>query len=234
MLAVPGRWPLCWSSMSLPPIPNTKLLEDPTGDAIWKRWLNLSFKNVNAVSSALYVSSAAFHVSTDFVASSTISTAAFRVSSFFATSSQWNTLSSAAFHVSTDFSVSSHSHSSMTSSLSANVNLSTVSQYFDGPSIAQGTSGTWFVSGTVTVRDPTSTGVEYIGKLWDTSTVVASCYLQAAPATNQWLIAALSGLISSPIDNVRISVRANSTTAQILANVSSNAHDSTITAIRIG
>lgn len=55
--------------MSLPPIPNTKLLEDPTGDAIWKRWLNLSFKNVNAVSSALYVSSAAFHVSSDFATS---------------------------------------------------------------------------------------------------------------------------------------------------------------------
>ena len=55
--------------MSLPPIPNTKLLEDPTRDAIWKRWLNLSFKNVNLVSSALYVSSAAFHVSTDFATS---------------------------------------------------------------------------------------------------------------------------------------------------------------------
>ena len=56
--------------MALPPIPNTKLLEDPTRDAIWKRWLNLSFKGVNAVSSALYVSSAAFHVSTDFATSS--------------------------------------------------------------------------------------------------------------------------------------------------------------------
>jgi hypothetical protein len=56
--------------MSLPPIPNTKLLEDPTRDAIWKRWLNISFKNVNAVSSALYVSSAAFHTSTDFATSS--------------------------------------------------------------------------------------------------------------------------------------------------------------------
>jgi hypothetical protein len=120
--------------MSLPPIPNTKLLEDPTGDAIWKRWLNISFKNVNAVSSALYVSSAAFHVSTDFATSSqwsTLSSAAFRVSSFFATSSQWSTLSSAAFHVSTDFatyaslssaafhvstdfSVSSHSHAGTT------------------------------------------------------------------------------------------------------------------------
>ena len=55
--------------MSLPPIPNTKLLEDSTSDAIWKRWLNLSFKSVNAVSSALYVSSAAFHVSTDFATS---------------------------------------------------------------------------------------------------------------------------------------------------------------------
>lgn len=55
--------------MTLPSIPNTPLLEDPTRDAIWKRWLNLSFKSVNAVSSALYVSSAAFHVSTDFATS---------------------------------------------------------------------------------------------------------------------------------------------------------------------
>ena len=42
--------------MSLPPIPNTKLLEDPTSDAIWKRWLNLSFKNVNDLSSASGIS----------------------------------------------------------------------------------------------------------------------------------------------------------------------------------
>ena len=56
--------------MSLPPIPNTKFADDPTRDAIWKRWLNLSFKNINQVSSAANVSSAAFQTSSYFSVSS--------------------------------------------------------------------------------------------------------------------------------------------------------------------
>jgi len=56
--------------MTLARLPNTPLLDDPTRDAIWKRWLNLNFKSVNAVSSALYISSAAYHVSSDFSLSS--------------------------------------------------------------------------------------------------------------------------------------------------------------------
>ena len=45
------------------------------------------------------------------------------------------------------------SFSPIANSISGNVALNNTSNYFDGPSVAQGTSGTWFVSGTVTVED---------------------------------------------------------------------------------
>src|SRR5512146_502647 len=41
----------------------------------------------------------------------------------------------------------------VTNSLSGNVALNNISNFFDGPSVAQGTGGTWFASGTVTLTD---------------------------------------------------------------------------------
>ena len=56
--------------------------------------------------------------------------------------------------------------SSITNTLGANVALSNTGLYFDGPSVAQGTSGTWLATGTITVQG--SAGADIIKiKLWD-------------------------------------------------------------------
>lgn len=118
-----------------------------------------------------------------------------------------------------------------TASLGADVSLTNTATYFDGPSVAQGTSGTWFVSGTVTVKD--SSPAEVIAKLWDGTTVIASGGVYMTTGNGEGLIA-LSGVITSPAGNLRISCRDPvNTTGLIKYNQTGNSKDSTITAIRI-
>lgn len=125
-------------------------------------------------------------------------------------------------------------HAPITNSLAADVALSNTANYFDGPSVAQGTSGTWFVSGNVQCYD--STNVEsYWVKLWDGNTVIDEGADNSAIGNNAHIH--LSGYIINPIGNLRISVRTPSnTTAIIRADSlgSGNKKSCTITAIRIG
>jgi hypothetical protein len=119
----------------------------------------------------------------------------------------------------------------LTASLGADV-ATNASTYTDGPSIAQGASGTWFVSGTVTVLD-TAAVRTFNCKLWDGTNVIASCVVSTGGA-NFFLAASLSGFIKSPVNNLRISVIATAgTTGKIIFNGSGNSKDSAISAFRI-
>lgn len=121
---------------------------------------------------------------------------------------------------------------SFTASLGADVNLTNTSNYFDGPSVAQGSVGTWFVSASVTVVD-TGGAAGFLAKLWDGSTVIASGVVTTA-AANFAGILSLSGIITSPAGNLKISVRDSSaTTGKIGFNQSGNGKDSTISAFRL-
>lgn len=123
---------------------------------------------------------------------------------------------------------------SITSSLGADVAISgSVGTYAAGPSIAQGTSGTWFVSGTVTFLESVTAGSTFKIKLWDGTSIVASA-LYVTTAVGLTGAIALSGVISSPAGNLRIDVANASTTSGVIKfNSSGNSKDSTITAIRI-
>lgn len=121
---------------------------------------------------------------------------------------------------------------SITASLGADVNLNNTANYFDGPSVAQGTVGTWYVSGTVTVHDGVG-AASFTAKLWDGTTVIASCVVRS-PASNAQEIISLSGVITSPAGNLRISVKDTATTSGFIDfNGTALGKDSTITAIRI-
>jgi hypothetical protein len=116
-------------------------------------------------------------------------------------------------------------------SLGADQALNT-STYADGPSIAQGTAGTWWVSGHVTVTD-TATGNSIVAKLWDGTNIVDSAYVTVTGANFGQQIA-LSGYIVSPAGNLKISCKSVTTaTSKMLFNTSSNSRDSTISAFRI-
>lgn len=122
----------------------------------------------------------------------------------------------------------------LTNSISGDVNLNNTGTYFDGPSVAQGTTGTWFASGTITVRDPSNGNNKIIAKLWDGTTVIASAVHNTPASVNEPITIALSGKLASPAGNIKISVNAATyTTAVLLASYSGLSKDSTLTAYRI-
>lgn len=119
----------------------------------------------------------------------------------------------------------------ITNSLGADISLSNTANYFDGPSVAQGSGGTWFASGTVTVTDSTTAVIK--AKLWDGTTVIASTE-EVCLSTETVISISLSGMINNPAGNIRISVNDTTTTAgKIVFNLSGNGKDSTLTAFRL-
>ncbi|MGY3527288.1 hypothetical protein [Bradyrhizobium sp. USDA 4452] len=121
--------------------------------------------------------------------------------------------------------------SQINSVLGVDIAMNVANTYFDGPSVAQGSTGTWFVCGTLTVID-TAASRNFDAKLWDGTTVISSCTVSTAGANFSDTIT-LCGFITSPAGNLRISCRTNSTTAKIQFNQSGNIKDSTITAYRL-
>lgn len=124
------------------------------------------------------------------------------------------------------------SMSPITASLSGDVTMNNTANYFTGPSIAQGTSGTWLVMGSVTARS-TAGAANFMAKLWDGTTVIDSGRM-ASLGVNNDIVFALSGYITAPAGNLRISVRDESDTSGLIKfNATGESKDSTITAIRI-
>lgn len=120
----------------------------------------------------------------------------------------------------------------LTNSLAADVALNNTSNYFDGPSVAQGTTGTWFASGSVTVRD-TGGAAWFLCKLWDGTTVIASGD-QKTSAAGEHNVVHLSGYLATPAGNIRISCKdTTATTGAILFNETGESKDATLSAFRI-
>jgi len=126
----------------------------------------------------------------------------------------------------------SASLSRFTNSLGADVALNNTANYFDGPSVAQGTTGTWLVSGAVQLSN-TATAINVNLKLWDGTTVISSARA-AIPGAGGCISVTLSGIITNPAGNLRISVNDPTTTTSVIKfNHSGNSKDSTLSAVRI-
>jgi hypothetical protein len=98
--------------------------------------------------------------------------------------------------------------------------------------MAQGTSGTWWVSGQVTVQD-TAGSATMLCKLWDGTTVISSGVASTTAANGRTVIA-LSGFLASPVANIRISCEdGTSTSGKILFNSSGASKDAAIFGHRI-
>ena len=125
------------------------------------------------------------------------------------------------------------SNTAVTNSIGGDVALNNTANYFDGPSCAQGVTGTWFASGTVTVTD-TAGGASIAAKLWDGTTVIAEGNTTIG-AASQMISISLSGYLASPAANIRISVKdLTSTSGAIKFNVGGNSKGSTLSVVRIG
>ncbi len=120
----------------------------------------------------------------------------------------------------------------LANSIAVNVALNNTGSFFDGPSVAQGTVGTWFASGSVTVTDTVGAASFYV-VLWDGTTAIASGVVNTQGA-NSDLTCSLSGIMTSPAANLRISVKdISSVHGQIIANDTALTKDSTLTVFRI-
>ena len=120
----------------------------------------------------------------------------------------------------------------LSNSLAGDVALNNTAAYFDGPSVAQGTAGTWFASGTVTVLDSAGAAAFSV-KLWDGTTLIASARSRAT-AGNSPITISVSGYLATPAGNIRISVKDETSASGVMQfNSGGNAKDSTLTAVRI-
>jgi hypothetical protein len=97
--------------------------------------------------------------------------------------------------------------------------------------VVQGTTGTWWASGTVTLSD-TAIAAFYC-KLWDGTTVISSGVTQLSTA-NGSVTMTLSGPLASPAGNIGIACRdITNTTGSIKFNASGNSKDSSVSVARI-
>lgn len=118
--------------------------------------------------------------------------------------------------------------------LGGDVALNNTANYFDGPSqsVVAGT-GIYYVSGSVTLWD-TAAAANFNTKLWDGTTVIASGRNnEQGPVQAQ--VVHLSGVITNPAGNIRISCKdETNATGVIKFNASGNSKDSTLTVLKIG
>jgi hypothetical protein len=125
--------------------------------------------------------------------------------------------------------------SSASAVLGSDVSLSNTSTYFDGPSMAQGSTGTWFACGTITLQDLSSSSANIHVRLWDGTTVIASTTITTQNGNpNARVSVTLCGIKASPAGNIRISAKdTTATTGVIKANQSGDAKGGTIYGFRI-
>lgn len=118
------------------------------------------------------------------------------------------------------------------SPLGADVPLNNTGLYFDGPSVAQGTSGTWDCSGHVTVLDGAG-GASFIVKLWDGTSAAVATAISSTFAASVYTAVHLSGIIVAPAGNIRISVRDTTSTSGGISSGAAGPGTSVIKAVRI-
>jgi hypothetical protein len=119
----------------------------------------------------------------------------------------------------------------LTSSLIADVAFGDNTNYFTGPQVVQGTTGSWWAAGTVTIAD-TGSGSIYC-KLWDGTTVIASTGVYMDSSTTSATLT-MSGLITAPAGNISIACKdANAPTGTIKFNLTGNSKDSTVSVMRV-
>jgi hypothetical protein len=121
--------------------------------------------------------------------------------------------------------------------LGSDVSLNNTSTFFDGPSMAQGSTGKWYACGTITLQDISNSSSNINVRLWDGATipVMASTVVTTQSGNpNARVSVTLCGIIANPAGNIRISAKDTSaTTGVIKANQSGDAMDGTIYGFRL-
>jgi len=121
--------------------------------------------------------------------------------------------------------------SNLSDAIGADILMSNTAIFYDGPEVAQGTSGLWYASGSITLG--VTAGNPIIVKLWDGTTVIASGEATGPTVTGVFQVH-LSGIINNPAGNLRISAQSPAVGAIMYFDVTGEGADSNISAFRIG
>lgn len=121
---------------------------------------------------------------------------------------------------------------SLTNTLGADVNLNNTGSYFTGPTVSQGTTGTFLVVGQVTLRDTSASAAMNV-RITDGTNVHASTRSGTISSAASVSVP-ISAIVTNPAGDLRIQANdPTSTSGLIQFNASGNSKDSTITVIRI-
>lgn len=124
--------------------------------------------------------------------------------------------------------------SAITNSLGSNTALNN-STYTNGPIIAQGTTGTWYVTGTVTLTDSATTALISC-KIFDTVTTtnILSSVAEHAQVAGLNSSVSMSGFLATPGGSIALACKSSAAaTSSMVFNASGNSKDSTLTGFRV-
>ena len=120
-----------------------------------------------------------------------------------------------------------------TNSIGSDVAVNVINTDFTGPTVAQGTTGTWLAVGQITIDMQQGASIFKV-RLWDGTSVIDSTSVVMTGSFPGAICVPLSGVIAAPAGNIRITCQCTNATVNIIrANASTYTKDSTITAVRI-
>lgn len=130
----------------------------------------------------------------------------------------------------TGTSVVTASLTSVTNATTADIALTSGSTttFVDGPVVTLTSTGTWFLSGTVTFNN--SVTALALAKLWDGTTVLSA---SADRLTSVFTSISLSGVVTTTSSAFKISASSNSTSMVLEANPTGANLGCTLTAVKI-
>ncbi len=123
----------------------------------------------------------------------------------------------------------------VTSTTTLNLAGASTATTLDVAFVSQGSSGTWLATAFISATD--TAGASAVSfKLWDGVTIIGAGICRP-PAISAFNTVSVTGVISNPVGNIKLSVNSNTTTYQIQAGLTGNTTyfpNTAITAIRIG
>lgn len=121
----------------------------------------------------------------------------------------------------------------LTAALGADVALNNTATWFDGASVAQGTSGIWFVVAHATFTNA-STNINPNARLYDGTNVYDSARSSTWVA-NAFVCITLHAIVTNPAGNLRIQGNDPQFTTSVMKfNGTGQSKDTSISAVRIG
>ena len=118
----------------------------------------------------------------------------------------------------------------LTNAIGADVALNN-STFTTGPTVAQGVTGTWLVTGSVVVLD-TAGGAQIFARIDDGTTVYASG-ITNPPSIGLASTVTLSAIVTAPAGNLRISCKSSIAATSKISAANAGANSSSITAVRL-